>query len=151
MTIGPSNLNFEFATTTLGVEASASESCKMDGTTSASCDVAFTIEAGATRTALTTSLILTGSQMALIPIELTGGLEKLAAATGSAVSTASGSVGAVSASGSDSVSIMTYRTVAARILILENRAHPRSWQTAEVVMFWHWSCSRLFQCRSVPS
>ncbi|TIA70932.1 hypothetical protein D6C83_01124, partial [Aureobasidium pullulans] len=73
-----------------------------DGTTSASCDVAFTIEAGATRTALTTSLILTGSQMALIPIELTGGLEKLAAATGSAVSTASGSVGAVSASGSDS-------------------------------------------------
>jgi hypothetical protein len=82
----------------MGVEASASETCQISGTTSAVCQITLNLDievAGVTTVnthVVTTSF--SGSVVAGVPVTLTGGVEKLAAATAAS--------GSVSGSGSSS-------------------------------------------------
>ncbi|KAI4728514.1 hypothetical protein E4T49_03704 [Aureobasidium sp. EXF-10728] len=110
ITVGPSHLNYQFVTETMGLGASASETCKISGTASAICTVIVDLEVDvpdvtSTTTSVAITTTLTGSQLAGVPVELTGGLEKLSAATpasGSGSSASSGSGGSASSSASGS-------------------------------------------------
>ncbi|KAH0367631.1 hypothetical protein KCU65_g4542, partial [Aureobasidium melanogenum] len=105
LTVGPSNLEYQFATETMGVEASVSESCDISGTASAVCQVTFNMEINvqditSTSTSIETTTTLT--ELGMVPVVLTAGVEKLSAATPAsapASSTASAS-GSSKASGS---------------------------------------------------
>ncbi|KAI5207359.1 hypothetical protein E4T39_02015 [Aureobasidium subglaciale] len=103
-TVGPSDLNFEFVTKSLGVEASGSEVCKITGTEAAVCTVTLNINIPDV-TALSTETVvtLTGSQFNSVNVELTAGLEKLASATAPATGSASGSSSSSSSSAAASV------------------------------------------------
>jgi hypothetical protein len=114
ITIGPSHLNYEYQTETMGFDASASETCDIKGSTSAVCRVTVNLDievAGVTtmttNTVITTSL--SGSQLPVVPVVLTAGVEKLSAATpasASGSSTASGSSSKASGSGGAASSSM---------------------------------------------
>jgi hypothetical protein len=83
----------------MGVEASASETCQISGTTSAVCQITLNLDievAGVTtvNTHVVTTTSFSGSVVAGVPVTLTGGVEKLAAATAAS--------GSVSGSGSSS-------------------------------------------------
>jgi hypothetical protein len=102
LTVGPSHLNYQYVTETMGVEASASNTCQISGTTSAVCHVTFNLDvevAGVTtvNTQIVTTTSFSGSVLASVPVTLTGGVEKLAAATA-----ASGSGSSSAGSGSSS-------------------------------------------------
>ncbi|KAG9573073.1 hypothetical protein KCU77_g15382, partial [Aureobasidium melanogenum] len=94
-TVGPSTLNAQIATKTMGVEASVSEACQISGTTSAVCQVTFNMEINVqdvTSTSTSIETTTTLSELAMVPVELTAGVEKLSAATpASAAASASGS------------------------------------------------------------
>ncbi|KAH0400926.1 hypothetical protein KCU89_g4691, partial [Aureobasidium melanogenum] len=104
LTVGPSTMNWQFATETMGVEASVSEACQIKGTASAVCQVTFNMEINAQDVTTSTSVKTTTtlSELAMVPVELTAGVEKLSAATpasAAASSTASAS-GSSKSSGS---------------------------------------------------
>jgi hypothetical protein len=92
----------------MGFDASASETCDMSGTTSAVCKVTVNLDiAVAGVTTMTTNTVITtslsGSQLPVVPVVLTAGVEKLSAATpasASGSSTATGSSSKASGSGS---------------------------------------------------
>ncbi|KAI5275871.1 hypothetical protein E4T47_01231 [Aureobasidium subglaciale] len=99
-TVGPSTFALDFVTTTLGVEASASETCKITGTEAAVCT--FTVNVNipdVTALSIESFATLTGTLFNSFPVQLTAGLEKLASATASASATGSAS-GSTSSSSS---------------------------------------------------
>ena len=95
----------------MGIDATASKTCKMSGTTSAICTVHLDLDyeitgvtSGKTNIAVTTSY--SGADMAGIPVTLTAGVEKLSAATpasGSSNASGSGSAASSLAAGAPSV------------------------------------------------
>ncbi|KAG9679630.1 hypothetical protein KCU95_g13724, partial [Aureobasidium melanogenum] len=105
LTVGPSHLEYQFATKTMGVEASVSESCDISGTASAVCQVTFNMEINVqdiTSTSTSIETTTTLSELGMVPVVLTAGVEKLSAATPAsapASSTAS-AAGSSKASGS---------------------------------------------------
>jgi hypothetical protein len=90
----------------MGIDASASETCKFSGTTAAVCQVTFDLNvevAGvtSTHTKIVTTTTYSGSELAGVPVTLTAGVEKLAAATsGSGSGSGSSTAGAGAASSS---------------------------------------------------
>lgn len=91
----------------MGLEASASETCQISGTSSAVCQITLDLDiqlsgVASTRTSIALTTSFSGSDLAGVPVELTAGVEKLSAATpasASGSSTASGSSSKASGSG----------------------------------------------------
>lgn len=87
MTVGPSHVNGWFINTLVdGLEHSASESCRLHGTTSAVCKLTganeWTDSDAVTSTSrFQTMLTFVGRQAAPIPVTITSGIEKLASVT----------------------------------------------------------------------
>jgi len=95
ITIGQTHLNYEFETETMGLDATASETCKISGTTAASCQITLDLDievAGvtSTHTKIVTTTSYSGSELAGVPVTLTAGVEKLAAATSGSGAAAAG-------------------------------------------------------------
>jgi hypothetical protein len=112
ITIGPSTLNYDFATDIGGQQVSASETCELAGTTSAICEITFSLSIavpGQTTilTSSATTVTLTGSQASPGPVTITAGVEKLAAATGASGSGSHSSSASMSSSGAASGSAAT--------------------------------------------
>jgi hypothetical protein len=87
----------------MGVEASASETCQISGTTSAVCQITLNLDievSGVTtvNTQVITTTSFSGSEVAGVPVTLTGGVEKLAAAATAASGSGSSSAGSGSSS-----------------------------------------------------
>jgi hypothetical protein len=115
----------------MGLEASASETCQISGTSSAVCQITLDLDiqlsgVASTRTSIALTTSFSGSELAGVPVELTAGVEKLSAATpasASGSSTASGSSskasgsGAASSSGSGSAGAVSATSTSVSVIV----------------------------------
>ncbi|KAI4849653.1 hypothetical protein E4T44_03215 [Aureobasidium sp. EXF-8845] len=133
ITIGQTHLNYQFQTETMGIDASASETCKFSGTTAAVCQVTFDVNievtgVTSTHTKIVTTTSYSGSELAGVPVTLTAGVEKLAAATsgsgsgsgsstaaGAASSSVAGSANAASTSNTSVSVVSSWRILGSRL------------------------------------
>ncbi|KAH7355338.1 hypothetical protein BKA65DRAFT_475786 [Rhexocercosporidium sp. MPI-PUGE-AT-0058] len=78
------HLSSAVTTSTLGTKVSATviEACSLAGTTAAACAVTIGGEADGTKTSTSTTITATGTDYYRNDVEITGGAEKIAAATG---------------------------------------------------------------------
>ncbi|KAI5243260.1 hypothetical protein E4T42_07416 [Aureobasidium subglaciale] len=114
-TVGPSTFALDFVTTTLGVEASASETCKITGTEAAVCTFTMNVNIpDVTALSIESFVTLSGTLFNSFPVQLTAGLEKLASATApaSATGSASGSTSSSSSTRTASGSAVSSSTAA---------------------------------------
>ena len=83
------------ATTVYGTFATVSvgESCKLGGTTAATCTAAVSVSAGGSSTKTASTTTLQGSDYHRFDVLITGGAEKLAAATATCASKPNGAPG----------------------------------------------------------
>ena len=103
MTYGPSTLHNVGVTSVSGILAQATEDCKINPSVSASCDVTLYVSTEGFSSTITTSTVVSPISAYYTDVTVTGGVQKLASATGpsgSAASATSSSGSSSSASGS---------------------------------------------------